>query len=185
MKRHLSFFQSFFKHKRMVGAVIPSSSFLAEKMLGKIDFSSATLVVEFGPGNGVFTRKILAKMRPDARLIVYELNAAFYEKLKAEVSDPRMTLIHGSAESIRAYVNAHHLQGVDCIISSLPLANFPPAVVENILASSHAVLRPDGKYIQFQYTPTQHQQFKQTFSTFSLDFTLLNVPPALVYTCTK
>ena len=185
MKRHFSFFQSFFKHKRMVGAVVPSSSFLAEKMLSGINFSSALLVVEFGPGNGVFTKKILHKMRPDARLIVYELNLPFYQKLKAEITDPRVTLLHDSAESVMAYIQANDLGAVDCIVSSLPLANFTPMLVQSILAASNAALKPDGKFIQFQYTPTQHQQFKQAFSTFSLGFTLLNVPPALVYTCTK
>lgn len=185
MEISLSFLQTFLRQKRMVGSVLPSSSFLAEKMLSEVDFSSARLVVEFGPGNGVFTKRILERMHPEAMLLIYELNETFFEKLEANIQDPRVTLINGSAESILAYAKAHDLGEVDCIISSLPLTNFSETLIENILHASKTALKPSGKFIQFQYTPTRYKHLKKSFNSLDIGFTALNIPPAFIFTCTK
>jgi phosphatidylethanolamine/phosphatidyl-N-methylethanolamine N-methyltransferase len=185
MSSNTSFLKSFFKEKRMVGALAPSSKFLAKKMLKHVNFSEAKLIVEFGPGNGVFTKKILEKMLPSAKLIVYELNETFFQKLVDEITDKRVILINGSADSVYDYVQANQLGEVDYVISSLPLANFPKALIESILNASDKVLKPEGKYIQFQYTLTQRRHLKKVFKNMSLNFALFNLPPAFVYTCSR
>jgi phosphatidylethanolamine/phosphatidyl-N-methylethanolamine N-methyltransferase len=185
MSSKTSFIGSFFKEMKMVGALAPSSKFLAKKMLKHVDFTQAKLIVEFGPGNGVFTKMILEKMLPDTTLIVYELNDTFFEKLKKDITDPRVILIKGSADSIADYVKTNNLGEVDYIISSLPLANFPKTLIESILKASDIVLKKNGKYIQFQYTLTSRRHLKKKFKDMSLNFALLNLPPAFVYTCTK
>ena len=58
----------------MVGSIIPSSRILIEKMLAPIDWSATKLFVEYGPGVGTFTRPILDKMAPDAKLIAIDTN---------------------------------------------------------------------------------------------------------------
>ena len=100
MPKKKSFIQQFWKEKKMVGAMAPSSRFLAEKMLQNINFHSAQVLIELGPGTGVFTDKILKKMRPDAKLLVFELNDNFYNSLKNRITDSRVILIHDSAEMI-------------------------------------------------------------------------------------
>ena len=89
-----SFIRNFWKERKMVGAMAPSSKYLAKKMLQKIDFSTAKVIVELGPGTGVFTRKILQKLSPDGILLVFELNDSFMNQLKKEFKDPRVILIH-------------------------------------------------------------------------------------------
>lgn len=185
MQVQFSFLQTFLRQKGMVGSMLPSSNFLAEKMLSEVDFSTTQLIVEFGPGNGIFTKKILQRMRPDAKLIVYELNETFFNNLESDIKDPRVTLIHGSAESILAYAKAHNLGPVDCIISSLPLTNLSDTLIDNILHASNSALKPCGKFIQFQYTPIRYKQLKSVFKSLDMSFTAFNFPPAFVYTCTK
>ena len=92
-----SFIKQYLKDKKMVGAVSPSSKSLGKKMLSNIDFSKDKLIVELGPGTGVFTDLIINKMADDARLLVFELNDNFYNSLSSRINDPRVKIIHDSA----------------------------------------------------------------------------------------
>ena len=75
MSKKFNFFKEAVKNYKTSGTVVPSSKYLANKMLKDIDFSSAKLIVELGPGNGVITHDILKKLSPDATLICFELLA--------------------------------------------------------------------------------------------------------------
>ena len=76
-----SFIAQFLKKGNKVGAVAPSSRFLAAKMLKQIPFDRCETIVEFGPGTGAFTGYIQEKMQPNARLIIIELNEIFCRDL--------------------------------------------------------------------------------------------------------
>ena len=54
----------------MVGSVLPSSRFLSKKMLQPIQFATANVIVELGPGTGVFTKALLKAMPQDSQLLV-------------------------------------------------------------------------------------------------------------------
>src|SRR5438270_5512934 len=71
------FARGFLKHPNMVGWVLPSSSFLVNEVLKQIDWEQARVVVEYGPGVGAFTTRVLERMRPDAKLIALEINPDF------------------------------------------------------------------------------------------------------------
>lgn len=185
MPQKKSFIKQFWKEKKMVGAMAPSSRFLAQKMLENIDFSEARVIIELGPGTGVFTDKILKKMRDDAKLLVFELNDNFCNSLKHRITDPRAIIIHDSAEKIEKYLIENQLDKADVVISSLPLANFPSELRNAILHASHKSLTPIGKYIQFQYSLQSKKHIKKVFPQMSINFTPLNFPPAFVYTCKK
>ena len=69
---HWQFFRGFLKHPVMVGSIIPSSRILIERMLKPVDWENTRLFVEYGPGVGTFTRPILEKLGPDAKLIAID-----------------------------------------------------------------------------------------------------------------
>ena len=179
------FIQQFWREKKMVGSISPSSPFLTEKMLENVDFKNAKVIIEIGPGTGVFTRKILKKLAPDARLLVFELNQDFYNTLKVEIVDDRCIFINDSAEFIQKYLQINNLNQVNYIISSLPLSNIPIRIVLKILHTSKNVLAHNGKFIQFQYSLNQKKALEHVFSEVSIDFTTWNIPPAFIYTCSK
>lgn len=185
MANKKTFLKQFWRDKKMVGSMRPSSRFLADKMLKNIDFKRAKLILELGPGTGVFTKKILEKMPLDARLIVFELNTDFYNLLKNEIQDNRMILIHDSAEKITEHVKNEGFLFADYVISSLPLANFPRKLTENILKESYHILKNQGKYIQFQYSLLSKTKLHSQFQNTHISFTPFNFPPAFVYTCVK
>lgn len=168
----------------MVGAVSPSSKFLMRKMLTNINFKTAKVIVEFGPGTGVFTREIVSRMEPDCKLIVFELHEEFYKKLTAEFQDnPSVFLRNESAENIGSVLKQHDFTNTDVVISSLPLANFPGELIDSILKNSVSALSKHGKYIQFQYSLTSKKYLQKYFNSVQINFTARNIPPAFIYTC--
>lgn len=62
--KQLSFLFQFIINPKAVGAILPSSRFLGEKMIEGIDFKKAKYIVEYGPGIGVFTEKLSKKEIP-------------------------------------------------------------------------------------------------------------------------
>ena len=84
----------------MVGSIIPSSRILIEKMLGRVDWENTKVFVEYGPGVGTFTRPILDKLGPDARLVTIDTNADFTRYLKESIDDPRLIAVNGSAADV-------------------------------------------------------------------------------------
>ena len=50
---------------------MPSSSFLAKKMLRNIDFASADVIVEFGPGNGAITNNYFKKTKSNSTINLF------------------------------------------------------------------------------------------------------------------
>ena len=178
------FISEVLKSTGTIGALSPSSSFLAEKMLKPIHFTDAKCIVEFGPGTGVFTLKLLEKMSPDSKLLVFEINPVFHEELQT-IRDNRLIVINDSAEKIDHYLTLHQMEKADYIVSSLPFSMIPDEVVDAILKNAFAVLAPKGKYIQFQYSLNALSKLKSLYSKVKIKFTFLNLPPAFVFVCSK
>ena len=180
-----SFFQRFWKEKKMVGAISPSSTFLTNKMLENIDFEKSKVLVEIGPGTGVFTKKVLSRMQADGVFLVFELNSDFFQELQTKIVDKRVVYINDSAEKLQDYLDQFNIQKVDVIISSLPLSNFYQRLTLKLLRTFQSCLSDTGKFIQFQYSLKQRKELSHVFSKVKISFTLWNIPPAFVYTCTK
>jgi len=94
------FFKGFIKHPVMVGSIIPSSSWTVNKMLAPVDWDNTKLFVEYGPGIGTFCQPVLDRMRPDATLLVIDLNEDFIEYLRKNIRDSRFIAVHGSAADV-------------------------------------------------------------------------------------
>jgi len=185
-KKKNNFLKEFFKERKTVGAIRPSSKSLAKKMLKNVDFKNSNVIVEYGPGTGVFTRRIIEEMNPDAKLYVFELHEPFYIKLQKEFeNDDRVQIIYDSAVNVRKYLEADKNEYADVIISSLPLTNFDQKLTMRILKSAEMALKQEGQYIQFQYSLNARKLLVKIFSSISIQFTANNLPPAFVYTCKK
>lgn len=186
MSKKRYFLKEFFKEKKTVGAVSPSSKHLGKKMLQNINFDNCNVIIELGPGTGVFTRMLTNKMKGDSKLIIFELHEAFLNKLQKEfANDDRVIIINDSAENIGEHLKEHNLGEVDAVISSLPLTNFNKRLVHTILKQSHQHLKQSGLYIQFQYSLNAQKHLKKIFREVKISFTPRNIPPAFVYTCMK
>ncbi|MFK8038019.1 MAG: class I SAM-dependent methyltransferase [Crocinitomicaceae bacterium] len=179
------FLKTFFKERKQVGAVAPSSRFLVKKMCNKINFDTAKVIIELGPGTGVFTKEILNRAKNDTKVFVFELNEDFYKILKAKFNDERIILVNSSAEQIESVLKSHGIDKADAIISSLPLTVIPQPIKSNILKASYQILKPKGIYVQYQYSLNAKKLIEHHFGKLNLRFSLINIPPAFIYVCTK
>jgi phospholipid N-methyltransferase len=178
------FARNFFKYPAMLGSVVPSSRFLVKDIMGQIDWDRARVVVEFGPGVGTITREVLKRLRPDAVLVVIELNEDFVQYLSTTIRDPRLRVIHGSAAHVRRVLAEQGLAPADYIISSLPYSLLPENVRREIVAESRHALKAKGSLLVFQYNRTLLPYLKSSFSSVKLNFQLFNILPALIFHCT-
>lgn len=174
-----SFIFQFIKKWRQVGAIMPSSIFLVEDMLEEVDWNSVRLIVELGAGSGSFTKEILKKMHPEAKLFVFEIDKVFIKKL-SKIDDTRMTLIPDSATNISRYLNG---EKAGAIISGIPLSNLDNKTKSEIIKDSVKNMSEDGVFLQFQYFPESYNFLKRHFEDIKVRFTLFNTPPAFFYIC--
>ena len=179
------FLSTFFKERKQVGAVAPSSKFLIKRMCDKIDFAKAKHIIELGPGTGVFTTEILKRALPDARIYIFELNTTFYELLKEKINDPRVVIYNKSADELDVIAKEHGVKQVDAVLSSLPLAVIPDRVKKRILLKSYEALKCGGVFVQYQYSLHSKKLLRLCFPKMRIEFTAINIPPAFVYVATK
>lgn len=177
----LLFARQFLANPRGVGAVAPASPALVRCMLDGVDWGGVACAVEYGPGTGVVTRAMLARMASDARLLAFEINPDFARHLRATIADPRLTVLTASA----ADVTDHLAGGCDVAISSLPLAVMPQAVRAQVLAATADVLQPGAALIGYQYSPARLAEVRRVFPDLSLRLEPRNLPPAVVFTARR
>ncbi len=185
MKGSLLLLSHFIRKPKEVGALTPSSKFLTKGIVDSIDFKAARRIVELGPGLGTFTRAILKKLGPKARLFCFEVNDRFCDYLRKNAIDKRLTIINASAENLNKNIRKLNVKNVDYVISGLPFLNFPISKKKRILGEISSSLNDDGIFILFQYTNGLGELLESYFSSVKRKFVPLNVPPAFVYACRK
>jgi len=179
-----SFIKQYVKNPRTVGAVAPSSEKLSYKMVEDINFLNASCIVEYGPGTGAFTEKILNKKKCSTIFIAIEYNKDFYEILRYKFrNEKNFVLINGSAENLKEYLDKYNISEVDYIVSGLPFASLPDVMSHRILKVTKEVLKNEGEFITFQYSLFKMKLFKSYFKGVKRKKVLLNLPPAFVLKC--
>lgn len=185
MSTKINFFQEALRNMQTLGTITPSSRFLSKKMLKKIDFAKANVIVELGAGNGAITKHILERLSPNAILICFEINDNFYEQL-LKFNHPQLIVLKASAEKVVEELKKINLTTADYIISSLPFTIIPEVICDEILDKSYQVLNTDGTFIQYQYSLSYFKKLKKVFKEeILLEFEPLNIPPAFIYRCKK
>jgi phospholipid N-methyltransferase len=180
----LIFLKQYLFKPRTTGAIAPSSKRLASKMIENIDFGSAKCIVEYGPGTGVFTDKLLKRRKRGTLLILIEYNEYFYKLLKYKYrNESNLYIVNDSAERIESYLSMYNIPVVDYIVSGLPFASLPKEVSSNIMKVSKRVLSSNGKFITFQYTLLKKSFINSYFTSIGIKRVIVNIPPAYVLTC--
>ena len=182
----LSFIKQYITKPRTVGAILPSSKYLARRMVENIDFKSANYIVEYGPGTGIFTEKIIKKRKKNAIILLFESNKKFYALLKEKFKDEtNLYIVNDSAEYIEKYLTMYDIPAIDYIVSGLPFASLPHNVSSNILKQTQKHLKEDGKFITFQYTLLKEDFIREYFNEVNIKRELRNVPPAYILCCNQ
>lgn len=149
---NLFFFRQFLGRPVAIGSVIPTSDVTIRALLDPVDWRGVTCVVEYGPGTGVFTREILRRLGPDARLIAIDTNEHFIRYLRTSIRDDRLDCVHGSAADIESILATRNLAQADHVLSGLPFSTLPHAAAHAIMDATYRAVRPGGNFLIYQYS---------------------------------
>lgn len=175
-----------------IGAIAPSSRRLAAKMVEGVDLSKARAVVEFGPGTGVFTEAILARLPKTCKFFAIELHPTMVDLWRQRF--PGRTIYQDSVRNVDVLCAREGIDEVDVVFSGLPWASFDGELQDATLAATHKVLRPGGELITFGYRvgtilPKGQRFYKRLPQVFSRversKYVWRNLPPAFVVRCGK
>jgi len=184
----LTYMRTFLKDKA-VASITPTSPFGVRRVCNQIDFERSDLIVEYGPGTGVFTNYLLKNMKKSSRLILIERNRSFGSILKSKIKDPRVTIVNGSAENVLETLKAHDESQADYILSGIPFLWISQESKEQILNNTYKALKNDGKFLVYQTCFQANHHLKihldHFFPIVNTKFEIMNIPPMRIYEAIK
>ncbi len=175
-----------------VASVTPTSRFGVKKVCEKINFPETKLILEYGPGTGNFTTRLLENMGERSTLVAIERNFDFCRILKRSIHDPRLAIFHDSAENVLNVLKACNGAGelkADYIISGIPFSLLPRPKKMTILKNTHAALKKGGKFLAyqafFQLPDILKNPLQEIFGDVQVRYFLFSVPPLLILEAVK
>lgn len=183
VRRALMFALNFVKHPRMVGTFAVSSPALVRRLLDPTRWSGVGLGLELGPGVGTITGAMLARMRPDARLLAIEMNRDFVAELGRQFPDPRLQVAHGSAADLQLHLRQAGFEGADLVVSGIPFSTMPPAIRDRTLDAVASALRPAGTFLVYQYSAKVLPHLVRRFGEVEREREWRNLVPVHVFRC--
>ncbi len=183
MNGTITFLKSFVKDKD-VASITPSSKYCVRKLCEHIDFASTDVIVEYGGGTGVFTKEFLKRMKPNARLFVFETNDNFYKKL-SQIQDNRLTVFHQTVEDILDLLPEDIVGNVDHVVSGIPFSFFDWDMKIDLLSKTKDVLRKNGSFLAYQTSGHLKEPLTEAFGNFTTEFCWKNIPPYFIYEAHK
>jgi phospholipid N-methyltransferase len=166
-----------------VGAITASSKYAVQKIVSAVKPEYAH-VVEYGAGDGVITREILARLPAAGRLAAIELNSQFLPELST-IGDPRLEVVHDDVLNCSEHLRSLGLPTIDAVISGVPFSFFHPAAREQIIRNTARAIDHGGAFIVYQYTPLILGLLKKYFLRVHVGFVGRNLPPYFVMVAEK
>jgi phospholipid N-methyltransferase len=182
LAERLRFLRAFLAHPRQMGAILPTSRWAVRDMLDMADVPGADLVVELGAGTGVATGEILARLKPDARLIALEIDPALTRLLEEWFHDPRLEVVCDSAEHIEKYLKGAK---ADVVVCALPFTSLDAGLRRRLLDGLPEMVAPTGTAVVIQYSPLIQNELRKRFASVRRRISPRNVPPAVLFACRK
>lgn len=172
------FFGQFLRRPSEIRAIAPTGQAAAREM-ARLIHPGMHAVAEIGAGTGTITQAILGRGLPPDRLDLYELNAAFCDRLRQRFPGTR---VHNLPAQHMVHVGRGDL---DAVISGVPTLPMPDEMQAAIVGAALSMMRPGAPFVQITYGPLpplseavrhhfglQHCRSRRIW---------VNLPPARVY----
>jgi phospholipid N-methyltransferase len=174
------FFKRFLQRPWQIASIVPSSKALVERVANKIDFDQAQVIAEYGPGVGVHSREIARRMRPDAQLLLFELDAHLSRDLERQFADdPRVHIINLDAARLPQELKRRGIPHCDYILSGIPFSILQIDKKRALLQKTYDALAPGGNFIIYQVT-NELKQHATIFERADSEYVLQNIPPMFI-----
>ena len=173
-------FRRFLADPLKVAYVVPSSKGMVKRVLERMDFERGRVFVEFGGGEGCYTRQIARRMSPEAKLLVFELDPHLADHLRHQFrNDPRVLVYQSDAALFRDELHKLDLKHADYVISGIPFSYIDPKTKKAILHSVHDGLTHDGMFIVYQVS-MELKGHARMFPGCEVEYFLANIPPMFI-----
>src|SRR5438552_9382882 len=174
------FFKRFLQRPFQIASIMPSSKALVERVADKIDFARARVIAEYGPGEGVHSREIARRMRPDSQLLLFELDPAFSRDLERQFADdPRVHVCNQDAAALPQEMQHRGIAHCNYILSGIPFSILNIEKKRALLRKTHEALAPGGSFIIYQVT-NELRQHAKFFDYAKSEYFLQNIPPMFI-----
>ncbi|MGM0506825.1 MAG: class I SAM-dependent methyltransferase [Bacteroidota bacterium] len=164
-----------------VASITPTSQRCVRRVSSHIDFDRDITIVEYGPGDGVFSHYFLENMTPDSKLIMVENNEDFAAHLSDSIRDPRARIIHGRAGDVVDYLEPDEVGQVDYVVSGIPFSFLKKDRKIKVLEATQTILKPEGRFLAYQTSGHLKKPVMEVFGNYSTEFELLCLPPYFIY----
>jgi len=176
----IDFLKTFIKD-RDVASVTPTSQHCVKKVCTNIDFNKDFILVEYGPGDGVFSKYLLENMSPNSKLILIELNEDFFIHLNDTFSDPRIEIYNVPAGEVESVLHPDDIGNIDYVLSGIPFSFLKKERKKIVLNATKNILKDGGLFLAYQTSGHLKKPVMEVFGNYETDFVPLNIPPYFVY----
>lgn len=177
----------FLKDLKQVGAIAPSSKFLAKDLVSELKKRLSEThcqplnILEIGAGTGSLTKQISKHLRPQDRLDIVEIHKKFYQIVKIKYRYSNNISVHHSD-----ILKFQPERKYDFIFSSLPYENMPEEITKQIWKKKLSLCSDNAYISYFKYL--KFRNFKSDFEEQMVEkygqdkkIVMLNLPPAKIY----
>jgi phospholipid N-methyltransferase len=184
MNTTYTYIKNFIKD-RDVASITPTSLRCVKKVCQHIDFTLDINLVEYGPGNGVFSRYILDKMTSGSRMILIEANENFVRQLRHTLNDPRVEIHNVLAGDVKEILQEELIGKIDYVLSGIPFSFLKSDRKRKVLQATKEILKPSGKFLAYQTSGHLKKPLMEVFGNVKTEREMLNIPPYLIYDVEK
>lgn len=150
MNENIQFLQAFLKNPTKVGAIIPSSPELAQKMLAGIEPNEDNVVLELGVGTGAITKHLREIIPNERSYLGIELDGDLVRALNRKF--PGLKIVRGNACETQVIHQEIGFGKIGYIICCLPFVSLPNEVGETILVEIDKFMQEGCTFRTFQYS---------------------------------
>lgn len=181
MLENMCFLKEFFRSPANVGAICPSSKYLAKTVCSLLPPMQDDLIVEIGPGTGAISGSLSRAVPKPENLLLVERSAHFFHALCKRY--PHLSILQGDAENLQYLLPAH--TPVSTIVSSMPLTTIPEDYKKRILKQFYITLKNNstkqGRLVFVSYNMFCNKNILEAgFVSQCHRIVLRNIPPARI-----
>jgi phospholipid N-methyltransferase len=166
------------KDYRRVGAVVPSSKYIARRIAREI--KGKEIIIEYGAGDGVISKEILKTAPRDVKILAFETNQRLFKELE-KIKDSRLNPLNNDIRQAKECLKKLGIEkGVEAVVSGIPFSMIKRLEREKIIKNTKLLLKPGGVFILYQVTPLVLPILKKHFKEVQIKFELKNLPPYFI-----
>lgn len=198
MHSKIRFIKQAIKNYSQIGAVFPSSSFLAKKMVKQKQVEKAKTIVELWAWTWVFAKNIFKIATPHALLpphlrgtegeskniFIIEKDEELYKVLNHKFPTEKENIYNEDMLNLESILYNKNVRNIDLIVSWIPFRSLPkeifPKLMEEVLPW---LITEKTVFVQFSYIKSTKKMFEKYFENIETEVCYLNIPRAFVFTC--